>query len=67
MRFFLTYLRVDSSETFLLDLRVPQLVSLLAVLGSLPAVWYFATREPSEEPAPLERLPLVGRMFAARR
>ena len=67
MRFFLTYLRVDSSETFLLDLRVPQLVSLFAVLGSLPAVWYFATRPPVDGPVPLERLPLVGRMFAARR
>ncbi len=66
MRFFLTYLRIDSSETILLDLRVPQLVSLLTVLASLPAIWYFATRESFEEPAPVERLPLIGRLLGPR-
>ncbi|MYI83340.1 MAG: prolipoprotein diacylglyceryl transferase [Chloroflexi bacterium] len=67
MRFFLTYLRIDSSETVLLDLRVPQLVSLLTVLASLPAIWYFATREPFEEPAPVHRIPLLGRLLGAER
>ena len=67
MRFFLTYLRIDSSETFLLDLRVPQLVSLLVVLCTLPVAWYFATRPSVEEPAPLERLPLIGRLLGAER
>ena len=62
MRFFLTYLRVDSSETFLLDLRVPQLVSILVVLVSIPAIWYFARQPPIEEPAPpLGRVPVLRR------
>ena len=52
MRFFLTYLRVDSAETFLFDVRVPQLVSIAAVLASIPAIVYFATRPSVEEPAP---------------
>ena len=52
MRFFLTYLRIDSSDTVLLDLKVPQLVSVLVVLGSLPVIWYFAKQPPIEEPAP---------------
>lgn len=50
MRFMLTYLRVDSAETFLFDLRVPQLVSIIVVLGAVPFVWYFATHSPSNEP-----------------
>ena len=50
MRFFLTYLRVDSAES-LLGLRVPQVVSLAVVLASLPAIWYLARRPPLE-PAP---------------
>ncbi len=66
MRFFLTYLRIDSSETFLLDLRVPQLVSLLVVLCVLPVAWYFATRPSLEEPAPLHRLGPIGRLLGAR-
>ena len=66
MRFFLTYLRIDSSETVLLDLRVPQLVSLLTVIGMLPVVWYFSTRPPAEEPVPAFRLPLIGRVLGAR-
>ena len=52
MRFLLTYLRIDSSDTVLLDLKVPQLVAVLVVLGSLPVIWYFAKQPPIEEPAP---------------
>jgi phosphatidylglycerol:prolipoprotein diacylglycerol transferase len=62
MRFFLTYTRVDSSETFLFDLRVPQLVSVLVVLAAMPAIWYFAKQPPIEAPAP----PL-GRLLVLRR
>ena len=62
MRFLLTYTRVDSSGTFLFDLKVPQLVSLLVVLFSIPAIWYFARQPPIEEPAPpLGRVPVLRR------
>ena len=62
MRFFLTYLRIDSSETFLLDLRVPQLISVLVVLASIPAIWYFARQPPIEAPPPpLGRVPVLRR------
>ena len=47
MRFFLTYLRVDSESV--LGLRVPQLVSVLVVLGSLPVLWYLLRRGPRPE------------------
>ncbi|MSQ35993.1 MAG: prolipoprotein diacylglyceryl transferase [Dehalococcoidia bacterium] len=54
MRFFLTYLRVDSDEA--LGLRIPQLVSIAVVVGSLPAIAYFArqsrTRDGSAGGAP---------------
>ena len=52
MRFFLTYLRVDSAETFLFGLVVPQLVSVIVVLVSIPAIVYFWRQPPIEEPAP---------------
>ena len=48
MRFFMTYLRIDSSET-LLALKVPQLVALLVVLAAIPGIWYF-WRQPQEPP-----------------
>jgi hypothetical protein len=35
-----TYFRVDSSETFLFDLKVPQLVSVLVLAISLPVLVY---------------------------
>ncbi len=62
MRFFVTYLRVDSSVTPVFDLRTPQLVSLLVFLGSLPVViWLW--RMPAEDPdaAPSQR-PVPGRV-----
>ena len=49
MHFFLTYLRVDSSE--LLGLRVPQVVSLVVILAAIPGIWYFA-RQPEQSDAP---------------
>ncbi|MPZ98372.1 MAG: prolipoprotein diacylglyceryl transferase [Dehalococcoidia bacterium] len=55
MRFFLTYLRLDSAEGPLGLIRVPQTVSVLVVLGAIPFVYYFATRPPV--PAPGEDLP----------
>ena len=50
MRFALTWLRVDSSETFVPGLRVPQLVSLIVLLALIPVAWRFACAEPLEEP-----------------
>ena len=41
LRFGLTYLRVDSADTFFLDLKVPQFVSLLVLTISLPVLVYF--------------------------
>ena len=68
MRFFLTYLRIDSSES-LLGLRVPQVVSVLVVLVALPGIWYYATRppEPGEPPPPPEQPPRGGRRRRRRR
>ena len=62
MRFFLTYLRVDSAET--LGLRVPQLVSLIVLAASVPAIWYFATRYQEQEPPAPEP---AGRVRVRRR
>jgi phosphatidylglycerol:prolipoprotein diacylglycerol transferase len=59
MRFFLTYLRVDSETVLGGLLRVPQLVSVLVVLAAIPAVWYLARRPP--EPPEGERPP-AGRV-----
>lgn len=63
MRFFLTYLRVDSAE--LLGLRVPQVISILVVLAAIAPIWYFATRPqepapPPPPPSPPGRVPVRG-------
>jgi phosphatidylglycerol---prolipoprotein diacylglyceryl transferase len=55
LRFGLTYLRVDSDEVAW-GLRTPQFVAVLTVLGSIPAIAYYATRprqplDPPHEPA----------------
>ena len=47
MRFFLTYLRVDSAETAGGLLRVPQLVAVVVVLAAVPlAIWVWRRRPP---------------------
>ena len=65
MRFFLTYLRVDSAYVLDTGLRVPQFISLLVILVSIPGIWYFATRTPLpprsevvEEAVPAGRVPV---------
>lgn len=66
MRFFVTYLRVDSSEVLGLPLRTPQLVSLLVIVASIPLFWYFATR-PREPLTPLPAGPAPRQVSQARR
>jgi len=52
MRFFVSFLRVDSKEP-LLGLSTPQLVSLLVIIVMVPLMWFFTTR-----PAPeVHRMP----------
>jgi phosphatidylglycerol:prolipoprotein diacylglycerol transferase len=62
MRFFLTYLRVDSAETLDGLLRVPQLVSVVVVLIGAPlAIWVW--RRPPDTPVapklPPGRVPIA--------
>ncbi|MBM3138793.1 MAG: prolipoprotein diacylglyceryl transferase [Chloroflexi bacterium] len=64
LRFLVTYLRVDSAEVFSGLLRVPQLVSVITVLISLPGLWWVLRRppEPSEEDRrPLSRVEVRAR------
>ena len=44
MRFFVSYLRVDSAETFIFSITWPQMVSLFGVLAMIPVGWYFWRR-----------------------
>lgn len=66
MRFFVTYLRVDSEELFGGLLRTPQLVSILVVLVSIPGIWYFA-RQPRQAVEPLPDPPGAPRRATAGR
>jgi len=54
MRFFLSELRLDSAGTFIPGITVPQLVSIVVVLGTIPPVLYILRRGPrvDEPPAP---------------
>ena len=44
MRFFVSYLRVDSEETFIFSITWPQMVSLVGALAMIPVGWYFWRR-----------------------
>ena len=44
MRFFVSYLRVDSEETFIFSITWPQMVSLFGALAMIPVGWYFWRR-----------------------
>jgi phosphatidylglycerol:prolipoprotein diacylglycerol transferase len=55
MRFFLTYLRIDSDEVLGTPLRTPQLVSIIVILACIPVAWYFMRRPPQ----PFETAPSV--------
>jgi prolipoprotein diacylglyceryl transferase len=55
MRFFLTYLRLDSAETLGGLLRVPQLVSVAVVLGAVAVLIWLLRQSPIDDGAePLE-------------
>jgi len=49
MRFAVSYLRVDSADTILPGATVPQLVSLLTVIGSIPPVIWLLRQPPVED------------------
>ncbi len=64
MRFFLTELRLDSSEVFA-GLVVPQVVSLIVVLAALPVAVYLWRQPPRPDPGddeepPPGRVPVTG-------
>lgn len=44
MRFVVSYLRVDSEETFIFSITWPQMVSLFGLLAMIPVGWYFWRR-----------------------
>ncbi len=62
MRFAVTYLRVDSAETILPGMRVPQMVSLLVVLFAIPPIIYLWRQpqvdEQTVDPPPSGRVPV---------
>ena len=70
MRFFLTELRVDSAES-LFGLRVPQVVSLAVLLGSVPLFAYYVAQPPVPRvetvDAPEAQRPSSGRRVPIRR
>lgn len=53
MRWAVSFLRVDSADTFLPGATVPQLVSILTVIGSIPPVIWLLRQPPVDDaPAP---------------
>lgn len=55
MRFLLTELRVDSSES-LLGLRVPQVASMLAIIASIPIFIFYASQPRKDRTTPQVRV-----------
>ncbi|MDA0301042.1 MAG: prolipoprotein diacylglyceryl transferase [Chloroflexi bacterium] len=56
MRWAVSFLRMDSADTFLPGATVPQLVSILTVIGSIPPVIWLL-RQPPVDPAPAPARP----------
>lgn len=56
MRYFVSVLRVDSAGTLLPGASVPQLVSILVVVGSIPPIVWLLRQPPVDEVAP-KRVP----------
>jgi phosphatidylglycerol---prolipoprotein diacylglyceryl transferase len=64
LRLWVSTLRLDSAETFLFGVTVPQLVSLTVIAASIPVVAWLWMRGPVEEPAeaaPPGRVEVRGR------
>jgi len=57
MRYAVTFLRVDSAQTLLPGMTVPQLVSFLTVIGSLVPIVYLWRQPPLEEAPPAPEPP----------
>jgi len=65
MRFAVSYTRLDSADT-ILGMTVPQLVSAIVILATLPLAWYFAYRyrdplAPAAPTPPPGRVPVRSR------
>ena len=59
MRFFVSYLRVDSAETFIFNITWPQMVSLFGALAMVPVgllLWRRGERRPVTPPPPPGRV-----------
>jgi phosphatidylglycerol:prolipoprotein diacylglycerol transferase len=52
MRFFVSFLRIDSEEP-LLGLSTPQLVSVIVIIVALPLLVFFSRRREPEPPPPI--------------
>ncbi|MGE3856810.1 MAG: prolipoprotein diacylglyceryl transferase [Dehalococcoidia bacterium] len=59
MRYFVSMLRMDSADTVLPGATVPQLVSILVVLGSIPPVLWLLRQPPVDDTGPR---PVPGRI-----
>ncbi len=61
MRWAVSFLRVDSADTFLPGATVPQLVSILTTIGSIPAITWLLRQPPVDDklaPTPPGRIPV---------
>ncbi|MSQ30364.1 MAG: prolipoprotein diacylglyceryl transferase [Dehalococcoidia bacterium] len=63
MRFFVSYLRVDSAETFIFHITWPQMVSLFGALLMIPVELFFWRRGDTR---PVEPAPSAGRVRGRR-
>ncbi len=64
MRFLVTYLRVDSADTLVTGMTVPQLVSAVVVVASIPAILYLLRLPPTSDAPPPP--PVAGRIPVSR-
>ena len=67
MRYFVTYLRVDSAETLVPGMRVPQLTSAVIVLVAIVPILYLLRQPPVDDDAPPPAPEPPGRVRVRRR